>query len=71
MKAVICAMQLVLLMHLSITGDSGEVTTSVLLLRIWSEVESPGHRILAALGFSDEKARELESFSSRPGFIDG
>lgn len=58
-------------MNLSITGDSGEITTSDLLLGIWSEVESPGHKILAALGFSDEKAKELESLSSGPEFLDG
>ncbi|KAF9689435.1 hypothetical protein SADUNF_Sadunf01G0091900 [Salix dunnii] len=53
------------------SGDSGEVTTSDLLLGIWSEVESPGHKILAVLGFNDEKAKELEALSSGPGFIDG
>ncbi|OAY56625.1 ATP-dependent Clp protease ATP-binding subunit CLPT2, chloroplastic isoform X1 [Manihot esculenta] len=53
------------------SGDSGEITTSDLLLGIWSEVESPGHKILAALGFSDEKAKELESLSSGPEFLDG
>ncbi|KAB5573666.1 ATP-DEPENDENT CLP PROTEASE ATP-BINDING SUBUNIT CLPT2 CHLOROPLASTIC [Salix viminalis] len=53
------------------SGDSGEVTTSDLLLGIWSEVESPGHKILAVLGFNDEKAKELEASSSGPGFIDG
>jgi len=54
------------------TGDSGgEVTTSDLLLGIWSEVECPGHKILAVLGFNDEKAKELEASSSGPGFIDG
>ncbi|KAI9401382.1 hypothetical protein POPTR_001G115500v4 [Populus trichocarpa] len=54
------------------SGDSGgEVTTSDLLLGIWSEVECPGHKILAVLGFNDEKAKELEASSSGPGFIDG
>jgi ATP-dependent Clp protease ATP-binding subunit ClpA len=52
------------------SGDGGEITTSHLLLGIWSEVESPGHKILATLGFNDEKAKELESSSSEPGFID-
>ncbi|KAL5748587.1 hypothetical protein ACOSP7_025626 [Xanthoceras sorbifolium] len=52
------------------SGDSGEITTSHLLLGIWSEVDSPGHKILAAVGFSDEKAKELESLSSKPGFAD-
>ncbi|KAG6788423.1 hypothetical protein POTOM_004489 [Populus tomentosa] len=53
------------------SGDGGgEVTTSDLLLGIWSEVECPGHKILAVLGFNDEKAKELEASSSGPGFID-
>ncbi|KAK9143679.1 hypothetical protein Syun_013079 [Stephania yunnanensis] len=41
------------------SGDSGEITTSHLLLGIWSEKESAGHKILAALGFDDTKAAEL------------
>ncbi|CAK7355745.1 unnamed protein product [Dovyalis caffra] len=57
--------------HKRKSGDSGEITTSDLLLGIWSEVESPGHKILAALGFSDEKVKELEASSSGPGFVDG
>ncbi|KAF3448427.1 hypothetical protein FNV43_RR09140 [Rhamnella rubrinervis] len=52
------------------SGDGGEVTTTDLLLGVWSEVESPGHKILSGLGFSDEKAKELESLSSEPGFVD-
>ncbi|KAF5478401.1 hypothetical protein F2P56_004962 [Juglans regia] len=52
------------------SGDSGEVTTSHLLLGIWSEVESPGHKIMATLGFNDEKAKELKSLSSEPGPVD-
>ncbi|KDO63722.1 hypothetical protein CISIN_1g032554mg [Citrus sinensis] len=52
------------------SGNSGEVTASDLLLGIWSETDSPGHKILAALGFSDEKAKELESLSSEPGSVD-
>ncbi|KAH7514077.1 hypothetical protein FEM48_Zijuj11G0050200 [Ziziphus jujuba var. spinosa] len=51
-------------------GDNGEITTTHILLGIWSEVESPGHKILSAFGFSDEKAKELESLSSEPGFVD-
>ena len=54
-----------------ITGKKGEITTTDLLLGIWSEVESPGHKILAKLGFNDEKAKELESLSSGPEFVDG
>ncbi|KAL2540097.1 Double Clp-N motif protein [Abeliophyllum distichum] len=41
------------------SGESGEVTTAHLLLGIWSEKEAAGHKILAALGFDDEKAKEL------------
>lgn len=41
------------------TGDGGEITTAHILLGIWSEIESAGHRILATLGFNDEKAKEL------------
>ncbi|GAV61869.1 Clp_N domain-containing protein [Cephalotus follicularis] len=41
------------------SGESGEVTTNHFLLGIWSEKESAGHRILADLGFDDEKAKEL------------
>ncbi|KAB2632578.1 clp protease-related protein [Pyrus ussuriensis x Pyrus communis] len=53
------------------SGDSGEVTTSHLLLGIWYEGESLGHKITAGLGFNEEKAKELESSSTKPGFIDG
>ncbi|XP_065858054.1 ATP-dependent Clp protease ATP-binding subunit CLPT2, chloroplastic-like [Euphorbia lathyris] len=52
------------------SGNNGEVTTSDLLLGIWSEVDSPGHKLLATLGFNDEKAKELESLSSGPGLVD-
>lgn len=41
------------------SGESGEITTTHLLLGIWSEKESAGHKILSALGFTDEKAEEL------------
>ncbi|XP_050228309.1 ATP-dependent Clp protease ATP-binding subunit CLPT2, chloroplastic-like [Mercurialis annua] len=53
------------------SGDNEEVTTSDLVLGIWSEVDSPGYKVLATLGFNDEKAKELESLSSGPGFVDG
>lgn len=53
------------------SGESGEITTTDLLLGIWSEEESPGHKILAALGFDDEKAKRLQSLSSKPGFDEG
>ncbi|KAJ4712886.1 ATP-dependent Clp protease ATP-binding subunit CLPT2, chloroplastic [Melia azedarach] len=52
------------------SGNGGEVTSSDLLLGIWSEVDSPGHKILAALGFNNDKAKELESLISEPGFVD-
>ncbi|EOA21442.1 hypothetical protein CARUB_v10001824mg [Capsella rubella] len=51
-------------------GGIGEVMPAHILLGIWSQVESPGHKILATLGFTDEKAKELESFASKPGFLD-
>ncbi|XP_031281498.1 ATP-dependent Clp protease ATP-binding subunit CLPT2, chloroplastic-like [Pistacia vera] len=51
------------------SGDSGEITACNLLLGIWSEVDSAGHKIMAALGFNDGKAKELESLISRPGFV--
>lgn len=41
------------------TGESGEITTAHLLLGIWSEKESAGHKILASLGFNDENAKEV------------
>ncbi|KAJ8766188.1 hypothetical protein K2173_021705 [Erythroxylum novogranatense] len=53
------------------SGDDGEVTTSDLLLGIWSDVESPGHKILANLGFDDNKAKALESLSAGPKFMEG
>nr|CAD1844296.1 unnamed protein product [Ananas comosus var. bracteatus] len=41
------------------SGKDGEITTTHLLLGIWSEKESAGHKILASLGFDDQKAAEL------------
>ncbi|XP_062073304.1 ATP-dependent Clp protease ATP-binding subunit CLPT1, chloroplastic [Humulus lupulus] len=41
------------------SGEEGEITVTHLLLGIWSEKESAGHKILASLGFDDEKAKEL------------
>lgn len=55
---------------LVVTGGIGEVMPAHILLGIWSEVESPGHKILATLGFTDEKSKELESFASESGFLD-
>ncbi|XP_024170337.1 ATP-dependent Clp protease ATP-binding subunit CLPT2, chloroplastic isoform X2 [Rosa chinensis] len=46
------------------SGGSGEITTSHLLLGIWYEVDSPGHKIMASLGFNEEKVKELESLIS-------
>ena len=57
--------------NLQIAGDDGEITATHLLLGIWSEVESPGHKIMAALGFNDAKANTLTSLSSDPEFVDG
>ncbi|XP_020217208.1 ATP-dependent Clp protease ATP-binding subunit CLPT2, chloroplastic [Cajanus cajan] len=50
--------------------DGGEITTAHILLGIWSEVDSPGHKILSTLGFNDDKAKELESSISKPGCTD-
>ncbi|GAB2274089.1 hypothetical protein Dimus_008859 [Dionaea muscipula] len=52
-------------------GGNVEITTSDLLLGIWSNKESSGHKILVSLGFDDEKAAKLESMSSEPGFDEG
>ncbi|KAK9078055.1 hypothetical protein SSX86_002112 [Deinandra increscens subsp. villosa] len=41
------------------SGETGEVTTSHLLLGIWAQKESAGHKIMAMLGFDDDKAKEL------------
>lgn len=46
-------------MIMPVTGEDGEITATHLLLGIWSEVESAGHKILETLGFDDEKAKEL------------
>ncbi|KAK8516384.1 hypothetical protein V6N12_068991 [Hibiscus sabdariffa] len=43
--------------------DDGEVTTHP-LFGIWSELESPGQKIMVTLGFNDAKAKELSSLSS-------
>ncbi|XP_021286500.1 ATP-dependent Clp protease ATP-binding subunit CLPT1, chloroplastic [Herrania umbratica] len=44
------------------SGESGEITTTYLLLGIWSEKESAGYMILATLGFNDEKAKDLRKY---------
>ena len=41
-----------------------------MLLGIWSEKDSAGHKILASLGFDDDKANELaKSVSFMPIFF--
>ncbi|KAI9076627.1 hypothetical protein K1719_041392 [Acacia pycnantha] len=52
------------------SGHDGEITTIHLLLGIWSEAESPGHKILSTLGFDVEKAKELEALISNPKFTE-
>ncbi|RDX98658.1 ATP-dependent Clp protease ATP-binding subunit CLPT1, chloroplastic [Mucuna pruriens] len=41
------------------SGEGGEINVTHILLGIWSQKESAGQNILAALGFNDEKAKEL------------
>ncbi|XP_047333335.1 ATP-dependent Clp protease ATP-binding subunit CLPT1, chloroplastic-like [Impatiens glandulifera] len=41
------------------SDENGEVTTAHLVLGIWSEKDSAGHKIMETLGFDDEKAKEL------------
>ncbi|XP_027358723.1 ATP-dependent Clp protease ATP-binding subunit CLPT1, chloroplastic-like [Abrus precatorius] len=41
------------------SGEGGEINVTYILLGIWSQKESAGQLILAALGFNDEKAKEL------------
>lgn len=45
-------------------GEDGEVTVAHFLLGIWSEKESAGHKIMAALSFDDAKAKEVAKFVS-------
>ncbi|PHU28382.1 Clp protease-related protein, chloroplastic [Capsicum chinense] len=52
------------------SGDNGEITTTHLLLGVWSQEGSPGYKVLAALGFNDEKAKELKNVISDPGFVE-
>ncbi|XP_047327256.1 ATP-dependent Clp protease ATP-binding subunit CLPT2, chloroplastic [Impatiens glandulifera] len=52
------------------SDENGEITTAHLLLGVWSQEESsPGHKIMASLGFTDEKAKELKSLISETKFI--
>ncbi|CAJ2666878.1 unnamed protein product [Trifolium pratense] len=41
------------------SGEEGETNVTHLLLAIWSQEESAGRKILATLGFNDEKAEEI------------
>ncbi|KAK7270793.1 hypothetical protein RJT34_26216 [Clitoria ternatea] len=41
------------------SGEGGEINVTRLVLGIWSQKESAGQKILATLGFDDEKAKEL------------
>ncbi|PIA49936.1 hypothetical protein AQUCO_01300577v1 [Aquilegia coerulea] len=41
------------------SGTSGEITTTHLLLGVWSEKEFAGHKIMETLGVNDEKIAEL------------
>ncbi|XP_075505800.1 ATP-dependent Clp protease ATP-binding subunit CLPT2, chloroplastic-like [Primulina tabacum] len=52
------------------SGENGEITTAHMLVGLWQQQESLGHRVLVSLGFSDEKAKELHSLISEPGFKD-
>ncbi|XP_074556697.1 ATP-dependent Clp protease ATP-binding subunit CLPT1, chloroplastic-like isoform X2 [Curcuma longa] len=45
------------------SGEDGEITTAHILLGIWNEKESAGHKVLASLGFDDEKASEVAKFA--------
>ncbi|XP_076951858.1 ATP-dependent Clp protease ATP-binding subunit CLPT2, chloroplastic-like isoform X2 [Bidens hawaiensis] len=52
------------------SGNFGEITTSHLLLGVWSQKEGAGYKIMATLGFDDEKAQQLHSLVSKPGFAE-
>lgn len=47
------------------SGEDGEITIAHLVLGIWSEKESAGHKVMATLGFDDEKAKELAKFMDK------
>ncbi|GJZ98078.1 ATP-dependent Clp protease ATP-binding subunit ClpT2, chloroplastic-like protein [Tanacetum coccineum] len=59
-----------ILMGILVEGVDGEITTSHLLLGVWYQKEAAGHTIMATLGFNDEKAQELHSVISKPGFVE-
>lgn len=49
-----------------VAGEDGEMTNTHLLLGIWAQEDSAGHMILKALGFNDDKAKEIaKSVSER------
>ncbi|KAI3727537.1 hypothetical protein L6452_16153 [Arctium lappa] len=52
------------------SGCDREITTSHLLLGVWLEEEAAGHKIMATLGFNEQKAEELRSVISKPGFVE-
>lgn len=37
----------------------GELTTAYLLLGVWSQKDSAGRQILEALGFNEDKAKQV------------
>ncbi|GAB4858724.1 ATP-dependent Clp protease ATP-binding subunit clpt1, chloroplastic [Ancistrocladus abbreviatus] len=41
------------------SDEGGEIMTAYLLLGIWAQEGSAGHKILEAFGFNDEKEKEL------------
>ncbi|KAJ3684525.1 hypothetical protein LUZ61_013689 [Rhynchospora tenuis] len=41
------------------SGKDGEITVGHLVLGIWKQKESTGHKVLAALGFDSKKAKEF------------
>lgn len=47
------------------SGEDGEVTVAHMALGIWSVKESAGHKVMATLGFDDEKAKELAKFMDK------
>lgn len=47
------------------SGEDGEITITHMALGIWSVKESAGHKIMATLGFDDEKAKELAKFMDK------
>lgn len=40
-------------------GEDGELTCAHMLLGMWEVKESAAHKVLAALGFDDEKAKQV------------